>query len=76
MLQWATKKVENSETISEVEYIHDDSVTSSDYVPVYKSMIYVTMWLAESTHQQVISLQHTKKLQVEEFQHQRRTSDF
>ena len=36
------KKVKDSETFSEVEHIHDDSVVSLDYVPVYKSIIYAT----------------------------------
>ena len=43
-----------------MEHIHDNSVASSYYVPVYKSMMYVTMWLAKSTHQHVVSQQSTE----------------
>ena len=42
MLRPTVKKVEDSEESSKVEPIDDDPVASIDYVPVYKSSIYVT----------------------------------
>ena len=49
----------DSEAFSEGEHIHDDPAASLGYVLVHKSIVYVTTWLAKSTHQQVILQQTT-----------------
>ena len=53
------KKTEDSDVFSDVKHRHDDPAPSLDYAHDYKSIIYVTMRLTESTHQQVISQQNT-----------------
>ena len=71
-----SERVKDIKAFSEVKHIHDDLVASLDYVPVYKSIIYVRIWLVKSTHQQVILQQNAQNTAIERFLHPRKTSDF
>ena len=54
------EKTEDSDAVSEVKHKHDDLLASLDYEHIHQSIVYVTMRLAKSTHQQVISQQSTQ----------------
>ena len=58
MRRQETKKTENSDTYSEVKHRHLKLVFSLDYVHVQKSIINITMRLAKSAHQKVVSQQN------------------
>ena len=70
------KQRRESKTVKHfVEHIHDDPFASLDYVPVYKSIIYVTMRIAKAPIK--LSRRKTPKTQqVEGFPHPRKNSYF
>ena len=47
-------------TLGQTIRCDESPVSSFNYVPIYKSIIYVTTWLAKSTHQKVIFQQNIK----------------